>query len=286
MANAYRQLGNDEEALVGYQRFMQLDPSNAQIRYEAAQILIDRGRLAEARAQLEQALKLQPSMAAARNALGVVALKNGDAAAAEREIRSAIALKADARLAHFNLALLAEQRGDLSTGGCRVQTRARAVSGKLQGPVQSRDGSTGRSAMCQPSSRRTGRRLKSTRASPKGHLFLAKLYVDQNQTLDEAASARTQGPRARSVIGARAARALRDRRRVRARRTHGRVAAPGRTRSRPRRPPEAEGWSRSARDALTARGLRFRVGPRTLLGLHPPASSLQPSGVRPVTLPP
>ena len=50
MANAYRQLGKDEEALVGYARFMELDPKNAQIRYEAAQILIDRGDLADARA--------------------------------------------------------------------------------------------------------------------------------------------------------------------------------------------------------------------------------------------
>ena len=47
MANAYRQLGKDEEALVGYRRFMELDPRNAQIRYEAAQVLIDRGDLAE-----------------------------------------------------------------------------------------------------------------------------------------------------------------------------------------------------------------------------------------------
>ena len=38
--------------MVGYRRFMELDPKNAQIRYEAAQILIDRGELAEARAEL------------------------------------------------------------------------------------------------------------------------------------------------------------------------------------------------------------------------------------------
>ena len=72
--------GKDEEALVGYRRFMELDPRNAQIRYEAAQILIDVGRLrGGARAAASRRSKLQPSMAAARNALGVVALKNGDA---------------------------------------------------------------------------------------------------------------------------------------------------------------------------------------------------------------
>ena len=49
MANAYRALGRDQEAMVGYRRFMELDPKNAQIRYEAAQILIDGGKLDEAR---------------------------------------------------------------------------------------------------------------------------------------------------------------------------------------------------------------------------------------------
>ena len=138
MANAYRQLGKDEEALVGYRRFMELDPRNAQIRYEAAQILIDGGKLADARAQLEEALKLQPSMAAARNALGIIALKSGDTAQAEREIRSAIDLKADVRLAHFNLALLAEQRGRPQRGSRRVQARNRALPNQLQGRIQSR----------------------------------------------------------------------------------------------------------------------------------------------------
>ena len=81
MANAYRQLGKDEEALVGYRRFMELDPRNAQIRYEAAQILIDRGDAGQTREQSSsRRSKLQPSMAAARNALGIIALKSGDVA--------------------------------------------------------------------------------------------------------------------------------------------------------------------------------------------------------------
>ncbi len=192
MANAYRQLGNDEEALVGYERFMQLDPSNAQIRYEAAQILIDRGRLAEARSQLQQALKAQPSMAAARNALGVIALKNGDSAEAEREIRSAIALKADARLAHFNLALLAEQRGDVSTAVAEYKRelevypasyKAEFNLGRLYGQIGD-----------VPAQLEAYR--KAIEINPRfaeGHLFLAKLYVDQNQTLDEAAALARKG---------------------------------------------------------------------------------------------
>jgi choline-sulfatase len=185
MANAYRQLGKDEEALVGYRRFMSLDPRNAQIRYEAAQILLDRGRLAEARTQLEEALKLQPSMAAARNALGIIALKNGDAAQAEREIRSAIDLKADVRLAHFNLALLAEQRGDLSAA---VDEYKREI--ELYPTSYKAEFNLGRlyeqigDVPAQLEAYKKAIDINPNFA--EGHLFLAKLYLDLNQTLDEA----------------------------------------------------------------------------------------------------
>jgi arylsulfatase A-like enzyme/Tfp pilus assembly protein PilF len=185
MANAYRQLGKDEEALVGYRRFMELDPRNAQIRYEAAQILVDRGELAEARAQLDEALKLQPSMAAARNALGIIALKNGDAAQAEREIRSAIDLKADVRLAHFNLALLAEQRGDL---GAAVDEYKREI--ELYPTSYKAEFNLGRlyeqigDVPAQLEAYKKAIDINPNFA--EGHFFLAKLYLDLNQTLDEA----------------------------------------------------------------------------------------------------
>ena len=48
MAHAYRKLGRDDEALVGFRRFLELDPKNAQVHYEIAQILIDRGEWATA----------------------------------------------------------------------------------------------------------------------------------------------------------------------------------------------------------------------------------------------
>ena len=185
MANAYRQLGRDEEALVGYRRFMELDPRNAQIRYEAAQILIDRGDFAEARAELQEALKLQPSMAAARNALGIVALKTGDVPGAEKEIRSAIGLKSDVRLAHFNLALLAEQRGDLSAA---IDEYKREI--QLYPASYKAEFNLGRlyeqvgDVPAQLDAYKKAIEMNPNFA--EGHLFLAKLYLDLGQKLDEA----------------------------------------------------------------------------------------------------
>ena len=60
MAHAYRKLGRDDDALVGYRRFLELDPKNAQVHYEVAQILIDKRELAEATRELEQALAVEP----------------------------------------------------------------------------------------------------------------------------------------------------------------------------------------------------------------------------------
>jgi choline-sulfatase len=185
MANAYRALGRDQEAMVGYRRFMELDPKNAQIRYEAAQILIDGGNLDEAQRELTQALALEPTLAAARNALGVLALRRGDLAGAEREIRAAIAQKPDVRLAHYNLALLAEQQGDLPRAVAEYkQEIARHANsykaafnlGRLYEKTGDRPGQVAQYRMA----------IAMNPAFAEGFLFLAKLDLDLGQDLDEA----------------------------------------------------------------------------------------------------
>jgi choline-sulfatase len=185
MANAYRALGRDQEAMVGYRRFMELDPKNAQIRYEAAQILIDSGKLDEAQAELTHALTLEPKLAAARNALGVLALRRGDLPGAEREIRAAIAEKADVRLAHYNLALLAEQQGDLqgAIAEYKQEIALHANSYKASfnlGRLYERIGD-------RPAQIDAYRKaIEMNPSFAEGHLFLAKLYLDLEQQLDEA----------------------------------------------------------------------------------------------------
>ena len=211
MANAYRALGRDQEAMVGYRRFLELDPKNAQIRYEAAQILIDSGKLDEARQELTQALALEPKLAAARNALGVLALRRGDISGAEREIRAAIAEKPDVRLAHYNLALLAEQQGDL----------ARAIA-EYQKEIELHGNSSYKAAFnLGKLYERAGDRAQQIKlfsqaiemnpSFAEGHFFLAKAYLDAGNRLDQAVTLAREGleldPRGSTPTGA-----LRDRR--------------------------------------------------------------------------
>jgi len=186
LANAYRQIGRDDEALVGFKRFLELDPKNSQVRYAAAEILLDRGQLSEAEQQLRQALAIEPKLAAARNALGVLALKRGDVAGAERDIREAIAEKPDVRLAHFNLALVAEERGRTDEAAAEYRKeielhpnasyKAWFNLGKLYAQAGNRQG--------QIDAYRHA--IESNPSFAEGHLYLAKLYLDLGQNLDEA----------------------------------------------------------------------------------------------------
>ena len=87
MANVYRTIGKDDEALVGYRRLLELDPGNPQARSggrAGARGLRPARRDAE-EALLNRALAIQPAMAAARNTLGALRLKQGDVAAGDRE---------------------------------------------------------------------------------------------------------------------------------------------------------------------------------------------------------
>ena len=183
LANVYRTMGKDEEAMVGYRRLLALDPRNAQAHQELAQILVDHGRLDEAQQELNRALDLTPAMAAARNTLGALRLKQGDIAGGEREIRAALQQKADLRLAHFNLAVGAEQRGDLdgAIAEYRREIDLNPSSYMAQfnlGKAYERLGRTEDQYAAFKSS------IESNPEFAEGHLYLAKLELDRGQLAD------------------------------------------------------------------------------------------------------
>jgi arylsulfatase A-like enzyme/Tfp pilus assembly protein PilF len=115
MANAYRRLGRDDAALAGYERYVQIDPKNAYVRYQIGEIYLDRGELQRAGEEFAEALSIDPKLASATVATGAIALQRGDVTRATELLREALALKKDVRLAHFNLGVIAEGRQDWST---------------------------------------------------------------------------------------------------------------------------------------------------------------------------
>lgn len=180
LANVYRTIGRDDDALVGYRELIAKDESNAQAHQEIAQILVDHGQLAEAERELKRALELEPAMAAARNTLGALRLKQGDRIAGERDIRSALAQNPDLRLAHFNLALAAEQRGNwpeaIAEYKKEIQLYPRSYMAQFNlGKAYERVGDLN----SQIDAYRAA--VASNPEFAEGHLFLAKIYLDRGE---------------------------------------------------------------------------------------------------------
>jgi choline-sulfatase len=189
MANVYRTLGRDNDALAEYRKLATRDPRNAQAHQRIAQVLVDQGHLDEAQQSLNRALEIQPAMAAARNTLGALRLKQGDVDAGDREIRAALVDNPQLRLAHFNLALAAEQRGDFD-GAIAEYKKEIALDPKSHmaqfnlGKVYERLGNVNE----QRSAYRAA--IDSNPEFAEGHLFLAKLYLDLGQHGEAIALAR------------------------------------------------------------------------------------------------
>ena len=115
IAAAYRQLGDDDAALAGFEHYLTIDPKDAYVRYQMGEIWLDRGNLDRAEKLFVEALQMDDHVAPAKNSLAAIAFKRGDLETASRLAREALELRSDVRLAHYNLALIAETRGDLAT---------------------------------------------------------------------------------------------------------------------------------------------------------------------------
>ena len=194
MAHAYRKLGRDEDALVGFRRFLDLDPKNAQVHYEIAQILLDRGKNAEASADLKQALAVQPTMAAARNALGVVALNEGDVDRAET--RNSRRRWRRIRTSGWRISIWRWWPRSGATGprrSCRIPARARAPSVRT---TRRRSTSASSTSDCGDKAAQEAAYRKAIDANAEfaeGYFYLAKLLLDRGQRFDEAVTLARKG---------------------------------------------------------------------------------------------
>ena len=192
IAAAYRQLGDDDAALAGFEHYLTIDPKDAFVRYQMGEIWLDRGDLDRAERLFREALGMDDYVAAAKNALGAIAFKRGDLESAGRLAREALAIRPDVRLAHYNLAQIAEARGDLPTAEreyleeldlhpetfkaafnlSRVYAQMGEKQLEMEALRQAIDGNPG---------------------FADGHFFLARALVASGGSLDEAASLARKG---------------------------------------------------------------------------------------------
>jgi len=192
LANVYRQMGQDDDALAGYEHYLTIDPKNAHVRYQMGEIYLARHDRAKAEQNFRQAVEINPREAAALNALGVMAYERGDLAAAEREIRSALDVKKTVRLAHYNLALIAEERNDPQTAEAEYRKELELHPSAFKAAFNlSRLYERQGNRVAQIASLKQS--IEQSQDFAEGKIFLAKAYLDAGTNFAEAIDLARQG---------------------------------------------------------------------------------------------
>lgn len=111
LANAYRELGRIDEAVVGYRRLLEVAGQDAKATMALARIHVDRGELSEAEQVLTAAAEGREPPAVVANKLGEVMALLGRSGDAEAKFRQAISSNPELGEAHFNLAVLLDESG-------------------------------------------------------------------------------------------------------------------------------------------------------------------------------
>ena len=111
LANAYRELGRIDEAVVGYRRLLEVAGQDAKATMALARIHVDRAELSEAEQVLTAAAEGREPPAVVANKLGEVMALLGRSGDAETKFRQAISSNPELGEAHFNLAVLLDESG-------------------------------------------------------------------------------------------------------------------------------------------------------------------------------
>ena len=111
LGNALRKAGRIREALIHYERALQLNPNYFDAHVNLGALLAGEGRVSEAMTHYGQALLLKPHSAEAHDDLGNAFLQTGQLAEAKEQYEEALRLKPNSAEAHHNLGLALFQLG-------------------------------------------------------------------------------------------------------------------------------------------------------------------------------
>ncbi len=186
LAQAYRKLKKFDEASAGFERLIQMDPKDPKPYLNLGEISIDVGNFDSAISHLEKAVAADPAHSAvAHNLLGSAYLEKKMLEPAEREIRTSLEMRPQMPDAHYNLGLLYEEKGDL-------QRAADEYRKEIEIHTAAYPAYFNLALLCAKTGDRQGELenfKEAVKANPlfaRGHLFLAKAYLDRNEDFDEA----------------------------------------------------------------------------------------------------
>jgi tetratricopeptide (TPR) repeat protein len=114
LGNALFEKGKVDEAVVQYQKALEINPDYAEACNNLGNALLQKGKVDEAIAQLQRAQQLKPDYAEACNNLGNALLQKGNVAEAIAHVQRALQLKPDFANAHDVLGNALLQKGNVA----------------------------------------------------------------------------------------------------------------------------------------------------------------------------
>jgi tetratricopeptide (TPR) repeat protein len=113
LGNVLHQKGNVDEAIVQYQKALEINPANAEVHNNLGNILLEKGQVDEAIAHCQRALEINPDNSPAHNNLGNALLQKGQVDEAIAHYQRALEISPDIAMVHNNLGGALFQKGNV-----------------------------------------------------------------------------------------------------------------------------------------------------------------------------
>lgn len=193
LAQAYRLQKRYEEAIAGYNHVKQLNPRDAKPHLNLGEIYFELKDFDRAISELQLAIQKDPEMSAtAHNLLGAAYIEKKRLEEAEQEITKAIDMRPRIPDAHYFLGLLSEERKDFQKAieeyKKEIELHPAAFPAHFNLALL-----YGKMGHIQEQILHLKEAINHDKSFAKGHLFLAKAYLDLNEQFDEAISLAKKG---------------------------------------------------------------------------------------------
>jgi len=113
LGNVLHQKGDVDEAIVQYQKALEINPANAEVHNNLGNILLEKGQVDEAIAHCQRALEINPDNSPAHNNLGNALLQKGNVDEAIAHYQRALEISPDIAMVHNNLGGALFQKGNV-----------------------------------------------------------------------------------------------------------------------------------------------------------------------------
>jgi tetratricopeptide (TPR) repeat protein len=113
LGNALLKMGSVDEAIIQYQKALQIKPDFAEAHNNLGNILLQQGKVDEAIAHCQRALQINPDSPEAHNNLGNALLQQGKMDDAIAQYQKVLQIKPDSAKAHNNLGSALLQKGGM-----------------------------------------------------------------------------------------------------------------------------------------------------------------------------